>query len=125
MHGRGERWYCGAHVSDLERLLSAARLEPFLGAEMAAAFARAREAHEQAIVDWIAAHWPKQFDPTRCLHCGKPEDQFGLGPFIPIGARNHLWMHRQCHDPWRAKLRAQAVQAVETYDRHDQEETAR
>jgi hypothetical protein len=111
-HGRGDRWYCGAHVSDLEWPLSAARLEGFLGAEMAAMFARERERHEQAVVDWIAAHWPRQTDPTRCLHCGREEDRLGAGTLIPIGWKNHVWMHRQCHDPWRAKLRAQAVEAL-------------
>jgi hypothetical protein len=62
---------------------------------------------------WIESHWPKDSDPYTCRHCrarhksGEKKD--GL---IPVGTRNHIWMHYECYDAYWAGIRLKALRAT-------------
>jgi hypothetical protein len=101
-------WRCLKHSGFDRPLTSAATLEPFLGFDMAVAFARTKVAHENAVTAWIEANWPTQADPSRCLHCQGLEDRFGAGALVPVGFKKPVWLHRKCVELWRAELRAKA-----------------
>jgi hypothetical protein len=46
------------------------------------------------------APWPGPTSPSRCAHCGKPEARGNV--LLPIGVRDHVWLHDLCREAWRA-----------------------
>jgi hypothetical protein len=50
--------------------------------------------------------WPKPLfaipGVPLCRHCGGKEET--RKPLLPIGARNHVWVHNECYDAWRKAL---------------------
>lgn len=63
---------------------------------------------EDLVVKWIEANWPTTpSDDSVCAHCRQRSDVL-----LPIGIKNHVWLHSQCWEPWRLALRRQAAIAL-------------
>jgi hypothetical protein len=73
----------------------------------------AAEAFEHVATEWLDAHWPGPTPASRCAHCGLPE-LHGGDPVLPIGVRDHVWIHRNCWEPWRAERRRTAQEALQS-----------
>jgi hypothetical protein len=71
----------------------------------------AAEAFEHVATEWLDAHWPGPTPASRCAHCGLPELH---DPLLPIGVRDHVWVHRNCWAPWRAQRQRSALEALES-----------
>jgi hypothetical protein len=58
---------------------------------------------------WIERNWPKSTSDQMCRYCGQP-----TAALIPLGygPRPKIWVHWQCSDPMRAKMRAAAIAAL-------------
>jgi hypothetical protein len=66
----------------------------------------------RAINQWIEEHWPKEpTDPTICRHCGKQDDNL-----LPVGVKNHIWLHSECWGPWLADVHVKAAKALGFWD---------
>ena len=53
---------------------------------------------------------PYSTDDSVCAQCGKKETNDNV--LLPIGVRNHVWLHSACWEPWRLALRAKAKRAL-------------
>jgi hypothetical protein len=51
----------------------------------------------------LSAPWPGPTSSSRCAHCGEPETRGNV--LLPIGVRNHVWIHDLCIEAWRASRR--------------------
>jgi hypothetical protein len=48
--------------------------------------------------------WPGPTSPSRCAHCSEPETRGN--PLLPVGVKDHVWVHDLCLEAWRAARRA-------------------
>jgi hypothetical protein len=70
------------------------------------------EAYEHVLTEWLDRHFPTGCPQDRCAHCGGGE-LHNSDPLLPFGVGPHVWIHRNCWEPWRAGRRAKAVEALE------------
>jgi hypothetical protein len=67
----------------------------------------------QAINAWIERHWPRDADTGLCRHCQRRVALSAKAEtLIPFGVRNHIWLHRECSDPYWAGIRLRALEAT-------------
>jgi hypothetical protein len=63
---------------------------------------------QSCVVRWLDTR-PITPDPTRCAHCGSPDQP---GNIVPFGTGPHTWLHSRCWKPWYAARRAEAEAAL-------------
>jgi hypothetical protein len=73
----------------------------------------AAEALDHVVMEWLDDTWPGPTDASRCPLCGGSELSNG-DPLLPIGVRDHVWVHRNCWAPWLAERRRSALKALES-----------
>jgi hypothetical protein len=75
------------------------------------------KAFDRAINEWLKQTFDlidAPADPARCLHCGKAGDG-ALLPFGPNARGKHVWVHGECHQPWRKAREEAALAALAAY----------
>jgi hypothetical protein len=46
----------------------------------------------------LSRSWPGPTSNAQCAHCGVIETKDD--PLVPIGTRDHVWLHKDCHEEW-------------------------
>ena len=64
------------------------------------------------VAEWLNQHMPRS-ESDRCACCGT-SNRNGTGVVVPFGteAAGHVWLHPECHGPFMARRRAEAVAAL-------------
>ncbi len=64
------------------------------------------------VAEWLNQHMPRS-ESDRCAWCGT-SNRNGAGVVVPFGteAAGHVWLHPECHGPFMARRRAEAVAAL-------------
>jgi DNA (cytosine-5)-methyltransferase 1 len=73
----------------------------------------AAEALERVVTEWLDDTWPGPMEASCCALCGGGKLWSG-DPLLPIGVRDHVWVHRNCWAPWHAERRRSALRALES-----------
>lgn len=72
-----------------------------------------REAFKHTVAEYLARNPPEPSSPEACVHCDLLIEEVGRDG-IPVlaGEAGHVWLHHDCHRPWRSKRSHHASQAL-------------